>query len=285
MGNKAQRHTDMTQQGFEEYVFAVYSNKTGTAKSYITAIRIIDQMFACDDVFGLNGQSITTISDGFLLKRIEEFVCTQQSLYIKGQDSIFRNISPNQVSYPGKRFCSAAIKQLLNYYRHDAEEVRAEAVVHRLSAGTKISSELVSIFSIDKAGKDIEVITRARLGQSYFRKMVLANYGNRCCVTGLDVPQTLRASHIVAWAEDKRHRMNPENGLCLSATYDAAFDKHLISFDEDYRMIVSREIKDHYTNEISRKYFENFEGKQILLPERFKPNQKLLARHRELMVG
>ena len=275
----------MTQQGFEEYVFAVYSNKTGTAKSYITAIRIIDQMFACDDVFGLNGQSITTISDGFLLKRIEEFVCTQQSLYIKGQDSIFRNISPNQESYPGKRFCSAAIKQLLNYYRHDAEEVCAEAVVHRLSAGTKISSELVSIFSIDKAGKDIEVITRARLGQSYFRKMVLANYGNRCCVTGLDVPQTLRASHIVAWAEDKRHRMNPENGLCLSATYDAAFDKHLISFDEDYRMIVSREIKDHYTNEISRKYFENFEGKQILLPERFKPNQKLLARHRELMVG
>lgn len=275
----------MTQKGFEEYVYAVYSNKTGTAKSYITAIRIIDQMFACDDVFGLNGQSVTTISDGFLLKRIEEFVCTQQSLYIKGQDSIFRNISPNQVSYPGKRFCSAAIKQLLSYYRHDAEEVRAEAIVQNLSAGTKISSELVSIFNIDKAGNDIEVTTRARLGQNYFRRMVLANYSNKCCVTGLDVPQMLRASHIVAWAEDKRHRMNPENGLCLSATYDAAFDKHLISFDEDYRMIVSREVKEYYTSEVTKDYFEHFEGKRILLPERFKPNQKLLARHRDLMVG
>lgn len=275
----------MTQKGFEEYVYAVYSNKTGTAKSYITAIRIIDQMFACDDVFGLKGQSITTISDGFLLKRIEDFVCTQQSLYIKGQDSIFRSINPNQVSYPGKRFCSAAIKQLLNYYRHDAEEVRAEAIVQKLSAGTKISSQLVNIFNIDKAGNDLEVMTRARLGQNYFRRMVLANYSNRCCVTGLDVPQMLRASHIVAWAEDKRHRMNPENGLCLSATYDAAFDKHLISFDEDYRMIVSREVKEYYTSEVTKEYFEHFEGKQIILPERFKPNQELLARHRELMVG
>ena len=29
------------------------------------------------------------------------------------------------------------------------------------------------------------------------------------------------ASHIVEWAKDKANRLNPENGLCLSATYDA----------------------------------------------------------------
>lgn len=274
----------MTQKGFEEYVCAVYSSKSGTAKSYITAIRIIDQMFLYNDVFGLNGQSITTINDGFLLKRIEDFVCAQQSLYIKGQDSIFHNVNPNQVSYPGKRFCSAAIKQLLNYYKYDVEEVRAENVVQRMSAGTNISRELIDIFKIDKDGNDVVVTTRARLGQNYFRRMVLTNYGGKCCVTGLDVPQTLRASHIVAWAEDKRHRMNPENGLCLSSTYDAAFDQHLISFDDDYRMIVSKEIKEYYTNEVTKEYFKNFEGKQIILPVKFMPSKKLLARHRELLV-
>lgn len=63
-----------------------------------------------------------------------------------------------------------------------------------------------------------------------------------------------------------------------------AFDKHLISFDEDYRMIVSREVKEYYTIEVTKEYFDHFEGKQIILPERFKPNQKLLARHREQMV-
>ena len=103
-------------------------------------------------------------------------------------------------------------------------------------------------------------------------------------MTGLDVPQTLRASHIVAWAEDKKNRMNPENGLCLSATYDAAFDKHLISFDEDYRMIVSKDIKEYYTNKATKEYFNNFEGKQINLPLRFMPSKKLLEKHRNLMV-
>ena len=78
--------------------------------------------------------------------------------------------------------------------------------------------------------------------------------------------------------------MDPENGLCLSATYDAAFDKHLISFDDDYRMIVSKEIKDYYTNEVANEYFGKYEGKSIILPERFMPNKKLLEIHRNLLV-
>lgn len=274
----------MTIEGFSEYVYAVFSKKTGTAKSYITAIHIIDQMFEYDDVFGLGGKSISSIDNLDLLVRIVDYVSSQQSLFIKGEDSIFRNVSPNQISYPGKRFCSAAVKQLLNYYKYDAEELHAESIVQSLTAGTKISNKLIELFEIDNEGNDIEVTTRARLGQNYFRRMVLANYGNQCCVTGLNVPQTLRASHIVAWAEDKRHRMNPENGLCLSATYDAAFDKHLISFDEDYRMIVSREIKDYYTNEITKEYFSKFEGKQLAFPIRFMPSQTLLARHRESLI-
>jgi len=275
----------MTQQGFEDYVYTVYDQKNGTAKSYITAIHIIDKLFVDEDVFELNGMSITCIDDSEMLMRIADFVRTQQSLYIKGSDSIFRNIDPCQRSYPGKRFCSAAIGQLLNYHKQDLHEREAGLIVDKLKSGIKISTELNDFFKIDKEGKDVQVSTRARLGQSYFRKMVLANYGNKCCVTGLNIPQTLRASHIVAWAEDKRHRMNPENGLCLSATYDAAFDKHLISFDDDYRMIVSKEIKDYYTNEAVNAYFRYFEGKQIIMPERFLPNKKLLEKHRNLLVG
>ena len=48
----------MTQEGFEDYVYTVYDSKNGTAKSYITAIRIIDQMFGYDDVLGLKGKRI-----------------------------------------------------------------------------------------------------------------------------------------------------------------------------------------------------------------------------------
>lgn len=277
----------MTQKGFEDFVYSVFSSKTGTAKSYITAIRIIDEMFMYDDVFKLKGQSISCIDDAVLLKRIASFVCTQQTQFINGNDSIFRNIKSTQVSYPGKRFCSAAIKQLIEYFKYDVQEQQADSILAKLkkgTTGTAISRELISIFAVDKEGKDKATATRTRIGQGYFRKMVLTNYGSKCCVTGLNVAQTLRASHIVAWAEDKRHRMDPENGLCLSATYDAAFDKHLISFDKDYRMIVSKEIREYYTNEVVKEYFHDFEGKRIILPKYFMPSQKLLTIHRELLV-
>jgi len=274
----------MTQQGFEDYLYAVYDSKNGTAKSYITAIHIIDQMFISDDVFGLNGRSLTSIENIHLLKKISDFVCEQQTLFIKEEDSIFRNINPTQLSYPGKRFCSAAIRQLLAYQKYDIKEKGADVIVAAVTKGSKIAKALTTYFDIDREGSDVQVTTTARLGQGYFRKMVLANYSNRCCITGLDVPQVLRASHIVAWSEDKRYRMNPENGLCLSATYDAAFDKHLISFDDDYRMIVSKEIKDYYTTDAVKTYFKDYEGGKIDLPMRFLPDKKLLERHRNLLV-
>ena len=274
----------MTQKGFEDYVLAVYDPKNGTAKSYITALHIIDEMFEYDDVFALNGKSVTCIDDFVLLQQINDFVCNQQTMFINGQDSIFRNIDSRQKSYPGKRFCSAAVKQLLKYYAYDKDEDKAWSIVREGKNGKKISKELTSLFKIDKEGRDKTVSSKTRLGQSYFRKMVLENYGHKCCVTGLNIPQTLRASHIIEWSVDKTNRMNPENGLCLSATYDAAFDKHLISFDEEYRMVVSKEIKDYYTNEVSKAYFEKFEGKRIILPSLFMPSQKLLEKHRNSMV-
>lgn len=275
----------MTQEGFEDYLYTVFDQKNGTAKSYITAIRIIDELFAKDDVFGLGGQSIACISDFELLNRIADFIHSQQTLYQKRKTSFFDNINDGQRSYPQKCFCSAAIKQLLKYYTYDLEESKAWEIVGTHPRGSKLSKELSLLFEVNKEGHDTVTALKVRIGQSYFRKMVLANYGGKCCVTGMNIPQILRASHIVAWASDKRNRMNPENGLCLSATYDAAFDKHLISFDDDYRMVVSREIKDYYTNDAVKEYFENFEGKQMMLPSYYLPSKKLLERHRELLVG
>lgn len=274
----------MTQSGFEEYLFATFSRKNGTAKSHITAIHIVDEMLSRDDVFSLHGKSITCVEDQNLLKQIVKYIRSQQNLFIKGEDSIFRDVNPNQVSYPQKCFCSAAAKQLLKYSDYDREEKHADSIVMHSGKGTEVSKQLITFFHIDKEGKDDVVETKRRIGQNYFRKMVLANYNNKCCVTGLDVPQTLRASHIVSWADDKSNRMNPENGLCLSATYDAAFDNHLISFDEDYRMIISKVIKEFFTNEVTRDYFEKFEGVKINLPLLYKPSKKLMAKHRELMI-
>ena len=246
----------MTQQGFYDFLYDTCNSNTGAIKSYITAIHIIDELFLGDDVFGLQGKSVSCIDDLELLMQINEFIRAQQYQYKKGNDSFFDNINPNQQSYARGGFCSAAFGKILDYYAQDAKEKEAWTLLKEKTKATGVSKKLIELFDIDKEGDDVEVKARARLGQGYFRKMVLHNYDNQCCVTGLNVPQVLRASHIVGWAEDKANRMNPENGLCLSATYDAAFDKHLISFDDDYRMIVGKEIKDYYTADVTKQYFE-----------------------------
>ena len=105
-------------------------------------------------------------------------------------------------------------------------------------------------------------------------------------VRALDMLGTILTDYLPrAWAEDEKNRLNPENGLCLSATYDAAFDRHLISFDEHYRLIVSKAIKDHYPDAVAKSYFIKLEGQKMSLPAKFLPSQALLGKHRDLLAG
>jgi predicted restriction endonuclease len=57
----------------------------------------------------------------------------------------------------------------------------------------------------------------------------------RCPLTGITDPALMRASHIVPWAEcdSDAERLNVHNGLLLSALWDAAFDRALVTFDDD----------------------------------------------------
>ena len=59
----------------------------------------------------------------------------------------------------------------------------------------------------------------------------------------MDILPILIASHIVPWSEcNDEERLDVENGILLSPLYDALFDKHLISFDETGRIIVSNSL-------------------------------------------
>ena len=273
----------MNQQGFEEYTFFSYGHETGTAKSYITAIHILDRRFARKDVFNLQSKSLTEIDDEYLLQRISDFVVAEEKKFKYGEDSIFKYGWDTQQSYPRKGFCSAAMKHLQRYQTFEPKEIEANAIADKLNNGKEVSAELIEHFDITKEGRDQVSRTKVRIGQTYYRKMIVSLYGGKCCITGLDVPKLLRASHIIRWADDRENRMNPENGLCLSGTYDLAFDQHLISFDENYRMIVGNEISEHFTNTVTRDYFKKFIGKKIAMPSKFLPSQDFLQVHREFL--
>ena len=123
-------------------------------------------------------------------------------------------------------------------------------------------------------------VTKTRRHQSFFRRTVLATYQNRCCVTGNPVPELLRASHIIPWAESAQLRLKPINGLCLSATFDAAFDRGLISFNEDYCLLVSSRLDGFLPNQELADTFLSRKGKALELPEKNLPSQDALDWHR-----
>ena len=80
----------------------------------------------------------------------------------------------------------------------------------------------------DFTGETKQVLIAQRIKQHFFRRAVLSSYRGRCCMSGLSEPRLLIASHIVPWSRDKTNRLNPSNGLCLSAIHDRAFDKGLL---------------------------------------------------------
>ncbi|MCH8862964.1 MAG: HNH endonuclease [Proteobacteria bacterium] len=128
---------------------------------------------------------------------------------------------------------------------------------------------------LHQEGRERRVESTQRIGQDFFRKMILTSYRSRCALTGIEDRRLLNASHIVAWKDDPQNRLNPSNGICLNALHDRAFDRHLITFDEDYRM----KIADHVP-QVARRELERVDSGRLELPTRFLPGQSFLESHR-----
>ena len=122
---------------------------------------------------------------------------------------------------------------------------------------------------------------KTRRGQSYFRNAVLNNFGGRCGVTQLDIRELLIASHILPWGQYPQERLNVRNGLCLSRLHDAAFDMHLIAFDDDLRLLLSPRLKEALPRKIVADTFGAYAGQPLVLPEdAIPPDPEFLRRHR-----
>lgn len=269
---------------FKQYLSSRYPSTSGTTTSYLNAINIIDRLFIQLDVFNLNGLSLFEIKDPNLMAQIIDYVDQEEDRYRKHEASIFDLVSSTQTSYPKNRFCTGAIHALGRYINIITEAEAIELMVASRTSGLTLSKRLIQKFHIDNAETEREVKVNQRIGQDIFRALLLRIYNQRCCLTGIDIPEVLRASHIIPWAENIKNRLNPENGLCLSATYDAAFDKHLISLDENYRLILSPVIKEYYTSEAFNTHFLKLEGRMIEIPEMYLPSQKFLNEHCNKLV-
>jgi hypothetical protein len=87
-------------------------------------------------------------------------------------------------------------------------------------------------------------LVTSRVGQGAYRKRIIHRWEYKCAVTNFNKLDILIASHIVPWSKATDHeRLDVNNGLLLSPTYDALFDKHLVTFDNNGKIILSDKIE------------------------------------------
>ncbi|WP_038912985.1 HNH endonuclease [Dickeya zeae] len=167
-----------------------------------------------------------------------------------------------------------------------AFEQQCQQAVTALTAPDDTSQHALDVTPPDYYGHERMAITTVRVGQQQFRKRVLKAYDERCCITGLEEPILLIASHIRPWKDIAEHRLDPSNGLCLSALHDKAFDKGLIGFNDHLELMLSPRLK-MLSSEIVQNQFEQYEGKQLHLPAdpHHHPKLEHIRHHRKHLFG
>lgn len=143
------------------------------------------------------------------------------------------------------------------------------------------SIEEVSDFDLEDLpqGKERETIIKARVNQSFFRSAILSSYNQKCCITGLSIPDFLVASHIIPWKEDTKNRLNPHNGLCLNSIHDRAFDRGFITITPDFKVLISKCFNEYSNENAVNELFSKYNNQSIVLPDRFLPSKEFLDFH------
>lgn len=118
-------------------------------------------------------------------------------------------------------------------------------------------------------------LVTSRVGQGAYRKSIMHRWEYQCAITNFNDPRILIASHIIPWKDSSdEQRLDVDNGILLSPTYDALFDKHLISFEDSGKIILSDEIESKAYNQIGVSGTEKIRDLSL-------GNRNYLEKHRE----
>ena len=150
----------------------------------------------------------------------------------------------------------------------ESEKLLAERTGKQVEDITEIET-----VDLPKVGKERETLVKVRVNQSFFRKAVLAAYDFKCCITGLELPELLNASHIIPWSKDKDNQVNPRNGLCLNVFHDRAFDRYLITVTPEFVVKISKSLKKAKASDAVKDFLLRYDGAEIIKPSRFLPDQ------------
>lgn len=262
---------------------------SGRASSYIRALNLLNIILSKPSALYPHKVDFWSIHSIDEINKLYEYALKWQKT--AGSEFLQPGLSP---SYGRNGYYSAALKSYKDFLILQGHEERLWKIYDNPNIAPGKLSELLSKEKIDsieelvpdkidistKEGKEVLRSVKTRVNQNFFRKMILSAYNNQCCITGLNIPTLLIASHIKPWAKDKANRLNPCNGLCLNSLHDKAFDSGLITIDSDRKIVISKEIKEHYSIKAVKTYFEIYDNKMITLPSLFFPDKQFIEYHR-----
>lgn len=274
---------------FSDYITESNVPGSNKADSYIRAIGYANTMLKDFGGQFQNVGDIFSIDSVDQLKALHKFLLGETA---KGDSTLLlkADVPP---SYLKGNFCTAALRSLIGYrlamardaeildiLAHGEEPARIEKAFENPLPEPEFFLEGKVKPESERGAEELERL-RSFQNRRTFRRLVLQNFNDACCLSGLDVADTLRACPIVP----DKSSLSPENALCLAATYAAAFKNHLITFDEDMRLVLSSSLTDHATSDAFRHTFKAYEG-QRMLPARFiQPSETLMQMHRERLVA
>jgi putative restriction endonuclease len=130
-----------------------------------------------------------------------------------------------------------------------------------------------------------QLLVNRKVRSAAFRGHVLDAYDNRCAVTGLRMVNgggkaEAQATHIWSVADGGPDVV--QNGIALSATAHWLFDRHLISLDDECRLLVSH---NKVPSELIRLFPQPGECIHLPVDPRLYPRRDYVARHRTRFAG
>ncbi|OGR84462.1 MAG: hypothetical protein A2901_03495 [Elusimicrobia bacterium RIFCSPLOWO2_01_FULL_54_10] len=138
-----------------------------------------------------------------------------------------------------------SLSYAFNLYYHPAKEREVEKEIEekRLPAETR------------------EQLVKARIGQGAYRQELLEE-SSECVITRVNDERILMASHIKPWSvSDDDEKIDHNNGLVLTPTYDKLFDQGFISFEDDGTVLLSP-----YISPLNLKKLSLVKGRQYVIP-------------------
>jgi len=144
------------------------------------------------------------------------------------------------------------------------------------SVSSDIENQLI-LNDTEWPGYGKSILQKVRVGQGAFRVLVTDAYNRRCSISGEKTLPVLEAAHIRPYNLEGPHIIS--NGLLLRSDMHKLFDNGYITITKDYKVEVSKAIKEEFEN--GKEYYQ-YHGKELMYLPKLnidKPNQKFIEWH------